>query len=368
MKVYELIIGGMMAAALLSLPCSGLARSGDPAAQKKGGGTPRGGGGAPRGGGAGQRPRSAPPSRPAPQAPQVHARREIVRTPNYVSRPTSNYTPKAGDARPTREPGKISSDRTVYKPRTVSQPQRVTQRKFTKTTAGRVYDNGLRLRKGVKVTATWQRRYFPKGTYHYPYYRESFVRGRCFVSPFGFYIGICAPFIDASYCHVFPPAVTFVDEPVYNGNDCTGFNDTSDENLLNDANLDQDEPGLSGALDELSETFQSGNVDGLVSLIDPNTSIAIYFRGKYKYSMPSNDYVDVTRDAISAMTNVTFSIEYLHQRGPGVFSAAGHQTYRDANGQDQTMWLSFVLQDISGQWTLTQVSTAPGHYQRVAPQ
>lgn len=256
---------------------------------------------------------------------------------------------------------------TPRRPNFTNRPAVASGRQFTKTSNGRVYDNGLRLHKGARVSAGWMKHYFPKGYVHFPYYRQTWARGQCFVSPFGFYFGVCVPFISVSVCNVAPPVVAFVDVPVYNGADCNGFNDESDDNYLNDPNLDQDEPGLGNAVDELTETFQNGNIDGLVSLIDPNTSIAIYFRGHYKYSMPANDYIDMTRDALQSIQNVQFSIQYLHMRGPGVFSASGQQTYRDANGDIQTMWLSFVLQDISGQWTLTQVETAPAHYHRLAP-
>lgn len=216
------------------------------------------------------------------------------------------------------------------------------------------------MRRGVTVTASWEKRYFPKGRSHFPYYRNTFVRGVSFRSPFGFYFGVCVPYIAATDCHIFPPAVVFIDIPIFHGDVCAGFEDADDQNLFNDPNLDQDQPGLRNAIDEIVEAFQGGNIDGLVTLVDPNTSIAIYQNGHYQYSLPANDYIDLARDAIQSMNTVQFTLSYLHQRSPTVFSVAGKQTYRDQNGQVQTVWVSFVLQDISGQWTLTQVGTAPG--------
>jgi hypothetical protein len=316
----------------------------------------------------------------APAAPQAPARRDVVRTRSFVPRAGAMPSvPRPIQPRPiTIEPRPIttpnvprrqnpgSADR-ISPVRTApvrrigvpATPRVVAQRTFTKTPAGRRYDNGLNLRKGMTVTAAWQRHYFPKGHYHFPFYRPTFVRGSCFISPFGFYFGICVPYISASVCVQYPPSVTFIDEPVYDGSNCTGFSDAQDQNFLDDQNLDQDEPGLNNALNELSETFQGGNIDGLVALIDPNTRIAIYLRGQYQYSMDANNYVDLTRDAILSMTNVSFNLTYLHQRAPGVFSACGTQTYRDPSGGTRTVYVSYVLQDISGQWTLTQAGTAP---------
>jgi hypothetical protein len=270
---------------------------------------------------------------------------------------------------PVQQPGRISEpgDRnmrpsaptTVRRPIVPSAPRVQAERKFTKTPQGRVYDNGLQLRKGIPVTAAWQKHYFPKGHYHFPYYRNTFVRGQTFWSPFGFYFGVCVPYISADDCRIYPPAAEFIDVPVYQGVQFVRFDDADDQNLFNDPNLDQDQPGLRNAIDYLTEAFQGGNIDGLVTLVDPSTSIAVYQYGKYQYSLPANDYIDLARDAIQSMNTVGFSLNYLHQRAPNVFSVAGRQTYKDQNGQTQTNWVSFVLQDISGQWTLTQVETSP---------
>jgi hypothetical protein len=249
---------------------------------------------------------------------------------------------------------------TVRRPIVPNAPTTQVQRQFTKTPAGRVYDNGLTLRKGRPVSDAWQKPYFPKGHYHFPYYRNTFVRGQTFRSPFGFFFGACVPYISASECRIYPPAVVFIDIPVLSGNQYIGFEDASDQNLLDDPNLDQDQPGLRNAIDDLTEAFQGGNIDGLVTLIDPNTSIAVYQNGHYQYSLSASDYIDLSRDAIQSMHTVAFTLNDLHQRAPSVFSVAGQQTYQDQNGETLTTWVSFVLQDISGQWTLTQVGTAPG--------
>jgi len=159
--------------------------------------------------------------------------------------------------------------------------------------------------------------------------------------------------------------VLFVDIPIYDGSNCSGFYNQDDGNLINDPNLDQNQPGLNNALDELTETFQGGNIDGLVALIDPNTQIAIYEKGAYQYSMASNDFVDMTRDTIQSTQSLGLNLQYLHQRSPGVFCVSGQNTYKNASGQTRSVYVSYVLQDISGQWTLTQVGTSPDTIQKI---
>jgi hypothetical protein len=253
----------------------------------------------------------------------------------------------------------VSPDRGARRIVVSSTPALRSARTFTKTPQGRHYDNGLILRKATPVTKAWQKRYFRKGHYHFPHYRGRWVAGQCFISPFGFYFGVCAPFISITDCIVAPPSVEFVDVPQYSGNAWLGYEDANDPNYLNDPNLDQEEPGLNNALSELTETFGNGDIDGLVSLVDPSMRVAIYEQGQYKYSMNSNDFVDLTRDAIQSAQTVSFTINYLHQRAPAVFAVDAQHVYRDASGANRTVYASFVLQDIGGQWTLTQVETSP---------
>ncbi|MCW3099539.1 MAG: hypothetical protein JWL77_5157 [Chthonomonadaceae bacterium] len=385
---------------------------------------PRQTGSGPVGGGQKSGPTGTPPGRAQqiiqPTPPPVHAQREVVRTPNFVPRTTGGTAPLQPPVRtptpgvrtnnppgqpPVRTPNpgarnnnlpnqppvrtptpgvrtnnppfqpsvrnqnpggrdnRFPNQTTVRRPVVPNAPEIQVQRRFTKTSEGRVYDNGLRLRKGIPVTAAWQKRYFPKGHYHFPYYRNTFVRGQTFLSPFGFYYGASVPYISASEGRIYPPAVDFIDVPVYSGGRYTGFEDANDQNLFDDPNLDQEEPGLRNAIDCLTEAFQGGNIDCLVTLVDPNTSIAIYQNGHYQYSLPANDYIDLARDAVQSMHTVDFRLNDLHQRAPNVFSVAGRQTYQDQNGQTRTTWVSFVLQDIGGHWTLTQVGTAPERIQ-----
>jgi nitric oxide synthase oxygenase domain/subunit len=151
--------------------------------------------------------------------------------------------------------------------------------------------------------------------------------------------------------------------PIYNGTTCIGYPTYDDENYFDRSDLDSVEPGLVAATNELTEAFSQGNVDSLVALIDPNVSIAIYLRGKYKYSLASNDYVDLSRDAIQSTQTTGFNLTTLRQRAPGVFSVSGTQTYTDHNGNSRTVYVSYGLQDFGGQWTLTQVGTAPDRVQ-----
>jgi hypothetical protein len=127
--------------------------------------------------------------------------------------------------------------------------------------------------------------------------------------------------------------------------------------------LGEREPGLLNAIDELHEAFRGGNIDSLVALTDPNIEIAVFLQGKYAYSMPSSDFLDLARDAIASTKTIQFDLTVLHKRAEGVFVVSGKHVYQDSTRHSRSVYVSYVLEDVGGQWTLTQVGTAPDRIQ-----
>ena len=218
------------------------------------------------------------------------------------------------------------------------------------------------LNRGDNDDWRWNSNWFNYERCHYASYRNRFVSGQCYISPFAYYYGVCPPFITTVSCAYVPPRVVYVDVPVYQDNYYTGWQNSGDQNFLNDPYLDEAEPGLSNAIDELTSTFRDGNADALKFLLDPNTKIAVYQRGQYKYSISANDYLNLTQDAVESVRTTQFRIDDLHQVAPHTFSVSAKQVYRDRNGDDRTMYLSFVLEDQYGRWTITQVGTSPEEF------
>jgi len=234
-------------------------------------------------------------------------------------------------------------------------------RAFTQTAEGRHYDNGLDLRMGIRDNAGWQRNDFPGGSHYYPYYRNGWAAGE-YDSPFGFYFGFGDAYIAGTDLLFYPPTDAFINVPIYDGANFSGWNET-DDNAFDQADLNSTEPGLLNATDEISETILNQNIDAMVALIEPNVSIAIYTMGSYKYSMKANDFLDLTRDSIKSVKTVSLALDYLHEDSPTVYTLSGKQVYVGKDGTDREVYLSFVLQDMGGQWTLTQEGTSPDRVQ-----
>ena len=238
-----------------------------------------------------------------------------------------------------------------------------TQRTFTRTTQGRHYDNGMTLRPAATVRVNWQKPYFPRGHVYYPHYQQHYDPRRNYVSPFGFYFGIVPGFISRDFGYDRRPDHDYVEVITYSGNKFRSYANSQDTNYFNDRALAQRDPGLLNAIDELHEAFRSGNIDALVALTDPNTEIAIYLKGNYEYSIDANDYLDLTRDALSSMKTIQFDLTLLHKRAEGVYVVSGKHVYWGKNGETRTVYVSYVLESLRDQWTLTQVGTAPDRVQ-----
>jgi hypothetical protein len=222
----------------------------------------------------------------------------------------------------------------------------------------------MQLRPGTPVQADWQRRYFPHGRFHYPYYYPTYDSATVIISPFGFYFGVCAPFLLRAHCYLYPPPAVFIDVPIFVGDTCQGYAPIRpEENFMDLDALRDREPGLANAVDELREAFGRGNIDALVALTDPKTRIAIFEKGKYQYSLDANDFVDMSRDAIQSTQTIAFDLTMIHERAAGVYVVSGEHVYRDPNGRSRKVYVSYVLEDLRGVWTLTQVGTAPDRNQ-----
>jgi len=292
-----------------------------------------------------------PGQRPAPSRPTIPGQRPAPLQPNFPTQRPTLPTQRPPVARYARPPVKET-------------PQGIAQRTFTRTPQGRHYDDGMLLRHGMPVNADWQRRYFRRGRFHYPYYYPTYNAATVVVSPFAFYFGVCAPFLLRTHCHIAPPAVVYIDIPIFVGDTCQGYApiNTEDNYLDLDALRDR-EPGLANAVDELREAFGRGDIDALVALVDPNTQVAIFEKGQYRYSLAPNDFVDMSRDAFQSTQTIAFDLTRIYERAAGVYVVSGEHVYRDQNGDSRKVYVSYVLEDIGGDWTLTQVGTAPDRNQ-----
>ncbi len=232
---------------------------------------------------------------------------------------------------------------------------------FTRSFEGRRFNNGIYLRPAERIHNTVFINYFAGGRSFYPYYSPTFSFGSAYYSPYYYYGGVCPPYIYSRFCLFLPPAVVYVETPVYVNNECLGY--PSGGYYLQqyrDEVLARRDPGFERAVNDIREAFLERNIQPLVDITDPNIDIAVFAKGHYQYSMKSDDYLDITRDAFQNMTTISLNLDRVSRRAIGVYVVSGKQVYEDQNNQVHKVYVSFVLEHLNGQWVLTQVASSPG--------
>jgi len=206
------------------------------------------------------------------------------------------------------------------------------------------------------------RSFFSLGFAFYPSYCPTYDFASVYYSPYYFYYGNCPPYIYRHGCFYGPPPVVYVEVPVYVGADARGYDTGPDDYYLR-RRYDDHDPELDRAIDDIRETFRGGNIEPLVQLVDPKVRIAVFQKGKYEYSLESNDYLDMTRDALTTTDTVQFDLYRVQRRAAGVYVVSGKHVYKNHEGEDRAVYVSYVLEKLGGRWTLTQVGTSPDHIQ-----
>lgn len=241
---------------------------------------------------------------------------------------------------------------------------------FTRSREGRRFNSGIYLREGGYIHDTRIRRYFSGWDYcSYPWYYPSFEFSVSYWSPYSFYYDVCPPYIYRQHTYYLPPSVVYIEVPVYVRSEARGWDDEAlDDYYLNrrgyDYNADDvNDRGLNQAVDDIEDTFREGRIESLVYLTDPKIRIAVYRSGKYQYSLDSNDYLDLTRDALRVTDTVSYKLDRIRRKGSGTYVASGKHVYRDRDGKQRTVYVSFAMEKIDNRWTITQVGTAPDRIQ-----
>jgi len=234
---------------------------------------------------------------------------------------------------------------------------------FTRSAEGKRYQHGVILRQGGYIDNRRIRIYFPHGYAYYPYYCPTYDYGVVFYSPYYYYYGVCPPYIYRRHCYYRPPAVIYIEVPVYVNNVSRGYDSDLDDYYLsrNDYYYDDQyrDRTLNRAIDNLRDAFRDSNIDLLAELTDPNVRIAVFRRGKYEYTLEANDYLDMTRDMMRTTETIDFDLYRVRRRARDVYVVSGKHVYLNRDDEKRTVYVSFVLERLQGRWVLTQVGTAP---------
>jgi len=148
------------------------------------------------------------------------------------------------------------------------------------------------------------------------------------------------------------------------------------------------------AFADIERAWNDGDI-GLIRkhLRDKDTKISVLMKRKYAYSISSDDYAEITRDAFDRLATISFKFTRLRKATNGDVTAYGVHVYQvsesgddgksdsgsgtvpfdtngsssdtDQNAQPQgatmqkTMYVSYTLHQRDGEWFITMVDSSP---------
>jgi hypothetical protein len=89
-----------------------------------------------------------------------------------------------------------------------------------------------------------------------------------------------------------------------------------------------------------------------------NSTIEVFLKGEYTYSVEWLDYYDMTRDVMSAIKTRTFDFDRVTRRDGNLYVAHGMHTYSDESGLLKTVYISYTFERYGGEWYITAVGSS----------
>ncbi|MCL5103647.1 MAG: hypothetical protein M1133_05975 [Armatimonadetes bacterium] len=116
--------------------------------------------------------------------------------------------------------------------------------------------------------------------------------------------------------------------------------------------------GLEIAMADIREAWLDGRPDLIDRHLSGSQRIAVLLDGRYDYSVDADDYNQMTSDAIDEVRTISFTWESVRQRTDGDFTAFGRHVFRDSSDIIRTLYVSYTLSRIGGDYVITEVGTS----------
>lgn len=146
------------------------------------------------------------------------------------------------------------------------------------------------------------------------------------------------------------------------------------------------------AFTDIEQAWADGNIDLITAhLRDSDTKISVNLKGKYAYSISSDDFAGITRDAFANLNTVSFQFTRLRVAENGDVTAYGKHVYvaqstvsgtgstpedgtgtvpfdqsggstagsTGGGGQEKTVYVSYTLRHGQDQWYIIGVNSSP---------
>lgn len=238
-------------------------------------------------------------------------------------------------------------------------------RRFTWGRDGGRFGNGIVLRPATIVQDPFFVPWFQDHCVFYPhYYAGPIVSVNIAYNPWYVYSGCVPTYIYRQHVIIQRPRVVYIDTPVYVDGfyrPVTVIDNGGDYYLSPRANGRwwRDDYNLSKAIYNIQDAFLTEDIGLLASATLPDIEVSVFTRGRYEYSLRPADYLDMTRDFMRTTRTTDFEILNVQNRNAGVVNVRIRHVYRNPQGDINVTYLTVVMERLRGDWTITQVDTAP---------
>lgn len=186
--------------------------------------------------------------------------------------------------------------------------------------------------------------------FRYRYYCYDYRPAYCYPSPYCFYYDYYPPYIVYDrvivVARIGSPRI-FVEFPVFI------YQRDHDYYLSN-----REDRELWAVLGNIQRGWERSDPQMLMDHVRRNSTIEVYLKGEYTYSVDWLDYYDMTRDAMSVIKTSSFNFDKVTRRDGGVYIAHGTHTYVDEYGLQKTVFIAYTFERSGSEWFITAVGSS----------
>jgi len=119
-----------------------------------------------------------------------------------------------------------------------------------------------------------------------------------------------------------------------------------------------DERGADRALDDIRRAWYDGDISAFAYHLTDDVDIRVYFDGEYQYSTTTEDYYAMTADAMSTTQTTSLNFDQPIWLSTSEFFVTGRHEFYDPNGDQQTVYISYRLRKLGGEWYIVSVGSS----------
>jgi hypothetical protein len=115
---------------------------------------------------------------------------------------------------------------------------------------------------------------------------------------------------------------------------------------------------LEDAAASIKAAWMNGDHERLLNRIGDKGKVRVYLKGKYKYSVDAADFGQMSRDAMSRIDTVSFTLDRIQRRGDDHAFVSGKHVYRDPERQKHEVYVSYGLVKEGGRWKIVEAGSS----------